>query len=214
MLTDLPTVLPKVTQLSMIVEQSEQIAKNRLQSLPPGTPVLSEDQAIAIASYTFALGVSSETADGSDNLSEQLNRVLRDRDPHKMQGLKPYLYFLMSGLSILPTWKGMVYRGVPSSSFDVVKDNYVLGKNIHWSSFTSTSTSKAKAKDFARAKGVIFCISVVSGREIGCYSSFKRENEILLSPNTRLVVTSDLLPNPDGLFEISLQQLLGAGYIF
>ena len=215
MLSDLPGVFPAVTQLEMIVEESEQIAENRLCCVPTGNPVLSLDQAIAICSYTFDLGFHSKTSDGSDNLFEQLNRTLRTRDPSKMLQLRPYLYFLMSGLSALPDWKGTVFRGVPASAFDVVKENYALGKDVHWSSFTSTSTSLSKAKEFAHGKGgIIFSIGVVTGRQVSAYSAFKRENEILLGPNTRLVVTSDLIQNPDGFFDVSLQQRVGKGFIF
>ena len=215
MLSDLPGVFPAVTQLEMIVEESEQIAENRLCCVPTGIPVLSLDQAIAICSYTFDLGFHSKTSDGSDNLFEQLNRTLRTRDPSKMLQLRPYLYFLMSGLSALPDWKGTVFRGVPASAFDVVKENYALGKDVHWSSFTSTSTSLSKAKEFAHGKGgIIFSIGVVTGRQVSAYSAFKRENEILLGPNTRLVVTSDLIQNSDGFFDISLQQRVGKGFIF
>ena len=42
----------------------------------------------------------------------------------------------------------------------------------------------------------------------------KRENEILLGPNTRLMVTSDLVLNSDGMFDISLHQSVGQSFIF
>ena len=155
------------------------------------------------------------TTDGSDNLFVQLNQTLRTRDPSKMMALRPYLYFLMSGLAALPDWKGTVFRGVPASSFSVVKENYSNGKDIHWSSFTSTTTSISRAKQFAHGKGgIIFFIHVLTGRDVSCYSAFKRENEILLGPNTRLVVTSDLVLNSDGMFDISLHQRVGQAFIF
>ena len=63
MLSDLPSVFPAVTQLQMIVEESEQISQNRLSCIPAGVPVLTPDQAIAICSYTFDLGYNSLTTD-------------------------------------------------------------------------------------------------------------------------------------------------------
>ena len=215
MLSDLPSIFPAVTQLEIIVEESEQITQNRLSCIPAGVPVLTPDQAIAICAYTFDLGFNSHTTDGSDNLFVQLNQTLRTRDTTKMMALRPYLYFLMSGLAALPDWKGIVFRGVPASSFSVVKDNYSNGKDIHWSSFTSTTTSISRAKQFAHGKGgIIFSIHVLTGRNVSSYSAFKRENEILLGPNTRLMVTSDLVLNSEGMFDISLHQRVGQAFIF
>ena len=61
-----------------------------------------------------------------------------------------------------------------------------------WGAFTSTSTDIQAAKGFTdRKTGVIFKISVLSGRNICPYSFFPTESEVLLSPNHRFVVTSE-----------------------
>ena len=87
---------------------------------------LPPDQALAVFAYAFDLGLNSQTEDGSDNLYAVLNRVLRDRNPGKMQLLKPYLCFLTRRLAALPEFAGVVF---------------LVGSDIHWSSFTSTATS-------------------------------------------------------------------------
>jgi hypothetical protein len=46
--------------------------------------------------------------------------------------------------------------------------------------------------------GVLFKLTVVSGRDIAAYSYLPKENEILLSPNTRFTVASELDADEDG----------------
>ena len=60
----------------------------------------------------------------------------------------------MSGLTKLDAVKGMVYRGIPSSSISVVQEKFI-GSEIHWSGFTSTTTSFRTAQNFAKGNGII-----------------------------------------------------------
>jgi len=57
--------------------------------------------------------------------------------------------------------------------------------------------------------GVIFKLSVVSGRDVGQYSYFPSEGEILLSPNTRFVVTRELYTERDGYSYVDLAETKG-----
>ena len=181
MLQDLPMALEGVSLIKEIVRESIKIANSRLTFLPTGVPRLALDEAVAIASYTYDLGFKSKDPlnEGRDNLYFVLNIVLRDRQGPMMHALKPYLTYLMRGLSKLPAVEERVYRGVPSSSLNIVYDRYKAGVQVHWSAFTSTSTSIAKAKSFAQGRGgVIFRINAVQGRRVAAYSALPNEDEV------------------------------------
>jgi hypothetical protein len=148
--------------------------------------------------------------DRSGNVYYALNQALRQRKAavvpfRRWQG---FLYFLMRALDQLPAYTGTVYRG-GNTGLDqaVVRREYKLGRTVQWAAFSSTSTSLAAVKPFVeRGKGVIFKLNVTSGRDISAYSYFPKENEILLSPNTRLVVTSNLYVDNEGYTRIDMAE--------
>ena len=216
MLQDMPAVLEGVEQLAFIVDECIIMAETILQQLPAGCVRLPPDQALAVVAYTFDLGINSQRDDGSDNLYVVLNRVLRERIPQKMHLLKPYLCFLMRGLAALSVHDGVVFRGIPSEALPVVRDRYLPGNDIHWSGFTSTaSTLSAKVRRFAGGPGgIIFRITVFTGRLLGPYSAFPDEEEVLLSPNTRLIVTSACSLAADGYYYIDMIERRGGSVVF
>ena len=70
MLHDLHAVLPDVVRMDFIARECVTKAESVLQRLPTGTIKLPVDMAVAVAAYTYDLGISSATADGrSDALS-------------------------------------------------------------------------------------------------------------------------------------------------
>ena len=211
---DLPLSLNGLGDIHLIAEESKRLAEDRLSNLPLHEKKISIDEAIAIAAYTFDLGFHSNTEDGSDNLFVILNNVLRERNSEKMIKLKPYLFYLMSGLTKLEPVKGTVYRGIPSSSLAIIKEKYSLGLGIHWSGFTSTTTSLITAQRFAKENGVIFRIKVITGRSVINYSSFQNENEILLSPNWRAFVSGDCHLENDGYYYVDLVERVDSTLIF
>ena len=101
------------------------------QRLPADEVRLPEDEALAIVAYTFDLGINSESANGEDNIFFALNNVLRERNGPKMQLLKPFLTYLMRGMSLLPPIAARVYRGVPGTvkALEVVRSNYKVNIN-------------------------------------------------------------------------------------
>ncbi len=168
MLKDLPPVLVGVTNMPKIVREAIRIAQSCLQHIRPNSTKLSHDKAIAIAAYSYDLGFNT-TNDGKDNFYYVFNAILRERSPAKMIRLKPYIYYLMAGLSELPPISGVVYRGVPNTSMEIIKQNYLLGNDIHWSAFTSTTTDIVQAKQFAMLQGdggILFRITILTGRRI------------------------------------------------
>eukprot|EP01106_Pelomyxa_sp_JSP_P003724 TRINITY_DN1564_c0_g1_i1.p1 TRINITY_DN1564_c0_g1~~TRINITY_DN1564_c0_g1_i1.p1 ORF type:complete len:227 (+),score=52.49 TRINITY_DN1564_c0_g1_i1:336-1016(+) len=211
-LRDLPLVMKQVTQWDYLVGECEALASYRLLHIPPGSPQLSKDQALAIALYTFDLSISSTQGDGSDNFYHNLNTLLRRRSGPVMEAIKPYLWYLLSALAALPKWQGVAYRGVPPDTLPLIKQKYRQGITVHWSSFTSTTVSLDKAKEFARPGGVVFTIQVTNGRNVENYSA-AREGEVLLDPNSRFVVAENLAPL-DGFYHLHLVQLVIAMEIY
>ena len=64
MMYDLKAVLPEVVRMDFIANECVTKAESVLQRLPPGVHKLPVDMAVAIAAYTYDLGISSATADG------------------------------------------------------------------------------------------------------------------------------------------------------
>jgi hypothetical protein len=211
-------VLVEVTQVPFIVDQCEQILESRMQRLPPGAVRLPSDPALAVVSYTYDLGYNSTHDYGDDNLFKALNILLRERNGMKMRLLKPFLSFLMEGMSLLPAVAGKMKRGVPGTdeNLQLMRMYYKMGMDVHWSSFTSTTTSLDKAKQFAEGPGgIIFRIEVLYGRSVAAYSAIPDEAEILLSPNTRLVVTGECTLDPsDGYYYIDMVERRDDKFVF
>ena len=91
---------------------------------------------------------------GTDRLIEEETRKAGTAPPQvPLSGLmqqSDFLYFLMKGLEQLPPASETVYRGIPGAHLAMVRSRYLLGSDVHWSAFNSTSTSIDKAKRFAQ----------------------------------------------------------------
>ena len=76
---------------------------------------------------------------------------------------------------------------------------YKEGRPIQWGAFSSTSRRPELASSFTdREKGIIFRLKVTTGKDVKDFSFFAaEEEEVLLSPQTRFVVTSEPYVNPD-----------------
>jgi hypothetical protein len=213
-LQDVVHIMKGLGDIERITNGSIATANRCLQSLPIDCIRLSEDEALAIALYTYDLQVFSKQ-DGMDNFYFILNQMLRKRTPSCMQKLQGYLYYLMNGMCKLGAYKGVVYRGIPGEYETLIKENYTVGKKIHWSSFTSTTTSLANAKMFGGYKGIIFEIEVESGRSVIHYSAFPTEDEVLLSPNFHMVVRESFVWREDeGYFYVYLKEVKDESYSF
>ena len=74
-----------------------------------------------------------------------------------------------------------------------------MGQLIQWGNFSSTSPDVAAAKVFTdKHAGVIFKLTVLSGKVIQAYSCFPGEDEVLISPQARFIVSSALYVGADG----------------
>ena len=217
--------LMKATVPEMLHVITESVKKSRdcLARYKPTLDVPSPDEALAIVAYTFDLrpGFMSddETGEGCDNFYYQLNIILRKRStmaPHTMVLLRPYMYYMSTGLKRLPKQSGVIgYRGIPSACVDLVREKYESGTVVHWSDFTSVFKSLGVARQFAGPEGVIFRVQIHDGRCVKDFSFLPNEDEILLSPNSKFVVTASLVADPDGMgfLFVDLTQIL-ADYVF
>jgi len=161
---------------------------------------LSEDEIIAIALYTVDLRIPM---DPTKNIYYQLNAMLRRREPRLMQKWRGYIYYLQSALSKLQSVRVKVYRGIEERD---IFQTYTSGRKIHWTSFTSTTTELARAQKFATPNGVVVCMKIITGKYIGNYSVYPREEEILLSPNMSFLVNESLHQKDDGMWYVELVQ--------
>lgn len=151
--------------------------------------------------------------DRDSNVYYVLNQALRQRkeDPTAFKRWQGFLCFLMRALDKLPPFKGTVYRGGHAGLDQAtVRREYTVGRPIQWAAFSSTSTLLAAVRPFVKKQeGAVFKLGVVSGCDIGAYSYFPKENEILLSPNTRFVVTSELYEDEEWYACINLAETTG-----
>ena len=158
--------------------------------------------------FTFDNGLEHDA-----KLYYALNKALRNRKAsvHPFKRWQGFLYFLMRALEKLPRFQGTVYRG-GNAGLDqaAVRREYTVGRPIQWAAFSSTTKDAAAAKRFVdKGVGVLFKLTVVGGRDIAAYSYFPKENEILLSPNTRFTVASELYVDEDGFACMDLAETAG-----
>jgi len=161
---------------------------------------------MAVVSYTFDLGEGVP----NNNLYYILNKELQKRgtSQSKITIWKDYLFYLQSGLSKIPNKSTTVYRGIPAEQKERIEKEYIKGRKIYWSSYSSTSSSLSQAKHFTEPGGIIFEISIYSGKSIKNYSFLPQEDEILLSPNMKFTVSSDLFKGKDGYWYLKMVQNL------
>ena len=172
------------------------VAMQKLKDREEGLPTkLDDDSYFALAAYTFDTG-----GDRADNVYFQLNDALRTRksDPSRFRLWQGFAYYLLRALDQLEKLRTDVYRGCVLQH-EAVKKDYAMGRPIQWAAFTSTSTSSSTSKMFVQKdECVIFKIATITATNIGAYSFIPREEELLLSPNSRFVVTRELYIDEDG----------------
>ncbi len=94
---------------------------------------------------------------------------------------------------------------MPASARPTFETKYRLGGRVHWSGLTSTSTSFAKAQDFAAQGGpggFVCTVRVKTGRNIQPFSAIGEEEEVLLLPNTAFFVSQALKGDKIELVEV------------
>ena len=140
------------------------------------------------------------------NFYFELNRGLRnDADPMKRWG--HYLKHFTNGLAQLEDWEGTCYRGMPLKGVDL--HEYSTGRQILWDGFSSSTQKLTLAKSFLTSKedGIIFKIKVSHGKDISPYSVVRNEDEVLLDPRLRFLVSRDLYVDNEGYNCIDLVEI-------
>jgi len=176
---------------------------------------LDDNEIAALGFYTWDIRFSfGGQQDG--NFFYILNRMLCERNFQKMSEWRGYLYYLQMALSKIPDTACTVYRGISAAGVDVIRSEYVVGRPVHWSSYSSTTPNLHTAKSFANEngkKGVILQIEVINGKEIQNYSAIPGEREILLSPNMKFFVSKGY-HTEGGQCWVHLVQVTGKTFVF
>jgi hypothetical protein len=193
-LQDAAQVLTDVLHLDRVVAESGKIASSKLDAGVAQTLSLAPQEFLAVVVWTFDLSllVVSTPEVAKKNFFYQLNTALQSRDAAKIDGRRGYLHFLMSGLAKLPAATCTVFRGIKRESFPVLDQHYTSGRKVHWSGFSSTSSSFDVARTFAGHEGVVLRISVQSGCILNECSAIPTEKEVLLLPNFQALVTKGI----------------------
>ena len=173
---------------------------------------LHEDELLAVVAYTY----DNQSGAQRGNLYFELNDALRKRGgadrAAALQLWGGFLYYLLAGLAKLADVEAVVYRGYPDKA--KVAEQYQVGRPIQWGAFSSTSTSVAATKAFTdKASGVIFKLTVLSGKVIKAYSYFPSEDEVLVSPQARLVVSSAPYVGADGYTYVDMVEQKGTLFL-
>eukprot|EP00750_Incisomonas_marina_P011024 INCI16332.10.p1 GENE.INCI16332.10~~INCI16332.10.p1 ORF type:complete len:1488 (-),score=201.28 INCI16332.10:215-4678(-) len=200
---DIVHMCPRIPDMVKLVQQKVRQLQADEASLPAQ---LDEDSYFAIAAYTMDNGI-----DRDSNVYYALNRALRYRttQPGPFRLWQGFLFYLMRALDQLPVCEAVVYRGGNEGmDEDTAAREYTLGRTVQWAAFSSTSTSLDVTRSFVqKGKGVIFKISVLTGRDIGPYSFYPSESEILLSPNTKFAVSRALYTDELGCACVDLTEM-------
>lgn len=147
------------------------------------TDGLTKDESRAIMLYT----VESEPPEVS--LYYILNKTLHSGSRTNLEAWLLYLRLILNGLGRLQSFANTIYRVVPED----LCDKYSVGQKFIWWGFSSCTTRRELIEsDYFLGKSVsrtIFEIKSISCKNISNHTVAKKEQEILLIPNTRFVVT-------------------------
>jgi len=147
--------------------------------------------------------------DENPSLYWQLNAKLRQVDRSGLAPYFNYLVLLLSALSKLPQYHGVVYRGVKKSLREIYNAKKESKTTITWNGFSSTTMKlDVLHKDqFLGEQGerTLFVISCARAYNIELYSLYKEE-EVLLPPLSCFMVDSILCQGQD-LTIVSLKEV-------
>ena len=154
---------------------------------------LTDDEAGAIACYTFEEKDESLYNVVNEGLAKSRNRV-------GLSDIGKFLFLLLSGLRKLPRYSlhpgKELYRGIKKEVPQTLESAeghqyYEEGRIVTWWGFTSTTKKREKAMRFiGKGPGTLF---VIGGKDLWGYepkslSDFPKEEEVLLEPETKILV--------------------------
>ena len=138
-----------------------------------------------------------------------LNEALRSKVRARCVPFRRYIWMLMHAMREAPAFDGAtIFRGVHED----LRATYKKGRTVTWSGFSSCTSSLdvLQNEQFCGAseERTIFIIALTQGRarSIADVSMVETEDEVLLPPNTRVLVDSTLDAG-GGLVLVSLTEL-------
>lgn len=184
----LESVVSQFDQLVPFIEKAKQLHSR------PAEQNLTEDELAAIYLYT-------DNCEGQ-SLHAALNQALQSGDPALIKPWLNFLKLLYNALGKVPSMKSTVWRGLPSNLVEQLKEN----DEIVCCGITSCSTSA----DVIRAidqNSILCSIKPLNGKNIHEYSSLTGDYEVLLLPNTHLIVKSKKLDMDTGKSIVYLEEI-------
>ena len=166
--------------------------------------MLTFDECVAIVLYTV------EEIPRSESLYFRMNAALRDKQREQIRPWRDYIWLLLHALHKLPVASARtVFRGCKNSPSDLMPDLSV-GFEFIWSSFSSTATTQDVMTTFVGKTGprTLMTIELTEpvAREVGDFSLYPTENEVLLPPNMCFGVVSHFDAG-NGLIMIQCKQM-------
>ncbi|CAF1469652.1 unnamed protein product [Adineta steineri] len=161
---------------------------------------LNEDQLASIMLYTM------EWEEQNKSLYVVLNSILRSKDKEKLKPWLLYMRLIFTALSVLPSFKKTVYRGIKKD----LSQEYPVDSTFVWWGFSSCTTNvrTLEADSFFGMDGTrtMFSIECETGKSVKSYSAYETENEILIPAGTQFTVVS-VLPLPPDVHIIQLKEV-------
>jgi len=108
-----------------------------------------------------------------------------------------FLYYFFSALKKIPTWEAKqdLYRGIGRNVLKDFPGKYVENQHVVWYGCSSTTLKLDKIQNFFKGndEGTIFTINgCMSGRSLKDFSAIPGEEEVLITPGAKFLVTSIL----------------------
>jgi hypothetical protein len=153
---------------------------------------LTQDESAAIYLYTM------ET-----DLYIKLNNALRMDMIEKVKPWFLYLKLFYTALNKLPSTKAHIWRGVKGN----IKSQCTKNTHFIWSGVTSTSLDLSVVNRFLsdQTHCTVFFIQCQYGKSVANHSAFPEEQEIILMPDTKLVVKGSLMKFPLNIVQLEEQ---------
>ena len=134
----------------------------------------------------------------------EVNRDMRaiakaepDQRDRLIKAWAPFLYFCISGVMKCPCVAvgTVAWRGRPEGP-QLMQRSYAQGHEVIYCSFTSMTTNFEFAARMSRGTGVVLEFALLTGYRLDEVSRFPTEDEVVLPPNVRFCVTSDVEKRP------------------
>ncbi|CAF1035996.1 unnamed protein product [Adineta ricciae] len=192
-LQPLEVALQPVGNLIEDLDRNIWISKQHSKSSSHG---LTHDEAASITIYTMEM-------DGN-SLYRVLNKALRSENRDHIKPWLPYLKLFMTALNKLPSYQGVVWRGIQMD----ISNAYQRGTRGVWWGVTSATKDGSILENFMSHSSarVLFSIECKNGKYIREFSSYGEDNEVILMPGFRFEVTGVMKP-ADKMHIISLKEV-------